>query len=240
MIKSHVQPTGPSPKPKVANDILPKRLSFDIPQIDGALDIADKGSICVTSRDGWHANTLVTRLCVRALMSRRHGGFDSPSVVFIDAGNCSDIYQCVDFARQYGMNDRQALDRIVVSRPFTIHQLAGLVIHELVLAVRRSGAKLVVISDLLHLFAQDPQIDADEAKWLVQEIVKHLQRLARRVMLIVSVVSQHLSEILMPVFDSRIDLDTVSDSALEVKVASGDSNYHQPLPVQALELVPAR
>ncbi|HYY40309.1 MAG TPA: hypothetical protein VE692_03590, partial [Nitrososphaera sp.] len=79
----------------------PQKLTFDILQIDSLLDFADRGTICVTSsRDGgWHANTLVMRACVRALMSRRQCGFGSPSVIFIDAGNCSDVYECVDFAR---------------------------------------------------------------------------------------------------------------------------------------------
>jgi hypothetical protein len=58
-------------------------------------------------------NALLTRLCVRALMSKRPGGFESQSVIFIDAGNCSDIYQCVNFARQYGLDIQKVLDSIL-------------------------------------------------------------------------------------------------------------------------------
>src|SRR5690606_2369015 len=148
---------------------------FDIPEIDSMHDLGDRGAICVTSRDGWHANTLVTRACVRALMPKRHGGMQSPSVLFIDAGNCSDIYQCVKFARQYGMDSEDVLDRIIVSRPFTITQLAGLIVHELDRAVRHTSSKLVVISDLLKMFVEDPQIDRDEIQWLLREITKALR-----------------------------------------------------------------
>src|ERR671911_2088875 len=119
----------PSPLPMIfetAYDVQQRstKLAFDIAEIDSFLDLSDRGgSICVASsrksRDGdsWHANnTLVTRLCVRALIPRRHGGFGSPFVIFIDAGNCSDIYKCVSFIRQYGLDQQKTLDRIIVSR----------------------------------------------------------------------------------------------------------------------------
>jgi hypothetical protein len=155
----HDEHQSPLPiKLETAYDILkPHRLSFDIAQIDRYLDLTDRGgALCVTSngKDGnlRHLNnTLLTRLCVRALMSKRQGGFESPSVIFIDAGNCSDIYQCVNFARQYGLDIEKVWDSIIISRPFTIHQLAGSIINELDSAgaaaiVQRFGAKLVIVS----------------------------------------------------------------------------------------------
>jgi|Kansoi200Nextera_1026148.scaffolds.fasta_scaffold03876_1 hypothetical protein len=69
------------------------------------------------------------RLCVRALMSKRQGGFESTNVIFIDAGEkSSDVYQCVDFARQYGLDKEMVLHSILVTRAFTIYQLADLLI----------------------------------------------------------------------------------------------------------------
>jgi hypothetical protein len=131
---------------------------FDIGQIDRCLELTDRGGgLYVTSsncKDGSFSlryvnNILLTRLCVRALMSKRQGGFQSPSIIFIDAGNCSDIYQCVNFARQYGLDIQKVLDSIIVSRPFNIHQLAGLIINELDSAIvtQRFGAKA---STLFH------------------------------------------------------------------------------------------
>ena len=69
------------------------KLAFDIAEIDSLLDLPDRGgSICVASGrksmdGGRHVNTLLTRLCIRALMSRRHGRFGSLSVIFIEVGN---------------------------------------------------------------------------------------------------------------------------------------------------------
>jgi hypothetical protein len=48
-------------------------------------------------------------------------------VIFIDAGGgkSSDIYQCVNLARQYyGLDIKKVLQSIVVTRAFTIYQLA--------------------------------------------------------------------------------------------------------------------
>ncbi len=58
------------------------------------------------------------RLCVHSMLPRRHGGIGEgySMITAIDAGNCSDIYQIVDFARQYGLEIKRVLQNIVVSR----------------------------------------------------------------------------------------------------------------------------
>jgi hypothetical protein len=55
------------------------------------------------------------------------------------------------------MTIQKVMDSIIVSRPFNIHQLAGLIINELdsATALQRFGAKLVVISDLIKMFIED-------------------------------------------------------------------------------------
>jgi hypothetical protein len=52
-------------------------------------------------------------------------------IIFIDAGNDLDIYQYVSFVRQYGLDIKKFLQSIVVSRMFTIYQLANTIIYEL-------------------------------------------------------------------------------------------------------------
>ena len=91
-------------------------------------------------------NILLTRLCVYSLsLRRRQEGFSlssasssasassssaasssaassssppSPYVVIVDAGNSLDFYQFVEFIRQYGLDIKETLQRIVVSRDF--------------------------------------------------------------------------------------------------------------------------
>jgi hypothetical protein len=90
----------------------------------------------------------------------------------------------MNFARQYGLDIQKVVDSIIASRPFNIHQLAGLLINELNPAVikQRFGAKLVVITDLLKTLVQDSQIDPKEARWLVKEIARSLHFTSQQVM----------------------------------------------------------
>jgi hypothetical protein len=190
-------------------------------------------------------------------MSRRHGGFGSPSVIFIDAGNCSDIYQCVNFARQYGLDIQKVMDSIMVSRPFTIHQLAGLLLYELEsAAIHRFGAKLVVVSDMLKMFSQeasDPQLDHDEAQWLLKEIAMSLQRISAQVLVAISLSSSSNNRpskywSLLPHCDNQIDITATASSDGSHNLHLEITNHHHhdskrhclSLPEREVQLVLAR
>ncbi|MDQ3977252.1 MAG: hypothetical protein M3264_12075 [Thermoproteota archaeon] len=227
-------------KMEIAYDILqPHRLSFNIAHIDKCLDLTDRGGALYVTSSGKDDgslrsvnNALLTRLCVIALMSKRQGGFESQSVIFIDAGNCSDIYQCVNFARQYGLDIQKVLDSIIVSRPINIHQLGGLLINELdtTTILQRFGAKLVVISDILKMFVQDSQIDQDEARWLVKEIAKSLRNLSSQIMVVISVheCPPQYQSLLLSLFENQIDIAATRESSrLHVKVSSNLHNRHE-------------
>lgn len=128
------------------------RLTFDIRKIDAFLDLTTGESLCIIAANKKHTNTLLTRLCVRALMSNRQGGFNSSKVIFVDAGNTSDVYQCVNFARQYGLNIKKVLQSIVVSRSFTIYQLANTIINEppnIQLRISFSMVSKIVLIDII-------------------------------------------------------------------------------------------
>jgi hypothetical protein len=90
----------------------------------------------------------------------------------VDAGNCTNVYQFVDFARQYGLEVKKVLQDMVVSREFRIYQLSDLILHELPKIVDRlsSTNKIIVINGLLHLSLSDPHIDKIDAKNLKRNI----------------------------------------------------------------------
>jgi len=171
-------------KPKTAYELAAK-LTFDIEQIDRSvtLSIGDRVSITGPRR---YANLLITRLWVRALMPQRYGGLASKTVLCIDGGNCANVYQCVSFARQYGMEARSVLRSIIISRAFTIHQLARLIIRSLPEAISRFDTKVVVISDLLEMFLDDPQIRQREARYLLGEILKAIAKLPDDILVLLS------------------------------------------------------
>jgi hypothetical protein len=179
-------------------------LGLGITGIDSFLALRSGDRLCIM---GDYANLLVTRLCVRAFMPVKQGGLGAGSVVFVDAGNSSDVYRCVNFARQFSLEIQKVLGGIVVSRAFTIHQLAALVAHELPKAVRQFNAKLMVVSDLLRVFTEDPQVSRKEAQYLINEIMESVHKIDN-VLLVMSLRgnSPYDGQIL-PSFGKRIEAD---------------------------------
>ena len=75
-----------------------------------------------------YSNALVTRLVVRSLLPRNHGGVNAENVIVIDADNSSSLYLYVNIGREYGMHHSSVLHKVLVSRQFTIYQLTNTVL----------------------------------------------------------------------------------------------------------------
>jgi hypothetical protein len=73
------------------------------------------------------------------------------------------------------MDITSVLRRIIVSRPFTIYQMANLIIYELLKITEKLDIKIIVISDMLHMFLEDSQVDVKESKRLIRQITKSLR-----------------------------------------------------------------
>lgn len=149
--------------------------TFGIPKLDAIIG-KYATSICLI---GQHAETLFWRAIVRSLLPRRAGGSGFSKVLLIDAGNCSDIYLCVDYARQYGLSLDKLLDGIIVTRAFTVYQLAALA-RDVTHAARRFGADLVAMADMAHMFVTDPQMQKEEGR-LAARIADSLVSVSRQV-----------------------------------------------------------
>ena len=109
---------------------------------------------------------LIAKLAVKALLPRNHGGIESPSITIIDGsirGKSThlDFYSFVDYAIQYGMNVNSVLERIIVTRSFTAHQLADTIICNLTKMIQKYKSNVVIITDL---FATDEQLHLSERK----------------------------------------------------------------------------
>jgi hypothetical protein len=150
------------------------KMTFDISKIDEIIQFlrTDQRVAIV----GCGSQKLIERLCVRAQLSKRHGGLDS-SVILVDAANSSEPYLGISLARQYGMSVEDVLSKIITARAFTIHQLASLIINELPKIIQKYKSKFIVISDILGMFS-DPYIDSREAQTILQEIVKSISNLS--------------------------------------------------------------
>ena len=177
-------PVSPSFKFQTAYDELIDRFTFGIEALDSHSSLLNLrtgdtlGIIGGCNYNRKYKNILLTRLSIRYLLSKRQGGVGSPYVITVDAGNSLDFYQYVNFARQYYLDINEILQRIIVSRAFTVYQLADLIINDLPKVIKQFDTRLIVVSDLLHLFIHDPNLDRKEAIYLIKEIVSAIRKIS--------------------------------------------------------------
>jgi DNA-directed RNA polymerase subunit RPC12/RpoP len=228
------------------------KFAFDIEEIDSILDLQSTGTLCIVGEQKY-TQILIDRLCVHSILPRRYGGIgsDYSKTISIDAGNCTNIYQSVDFARQYGLEVKKVLQNIVVSRVFTIYQLADLIIHGLPKIIKELSPrnKLIVVYDLLHLFGFDPHIDKTDAKELIKEIARSLRKLSKDRLVIVSFArcNNEYEKSLLPIFDKRLEItnDVDNSSLFQIRLynqsfRSKEQDSCVALRKETLTLMPAR
>ena len=279
-----------SSKFQTAYDEFISRLTFDIEALDSSLQnlntdgntLAIIGNSNHSKNNRKFTNILLTRLCIYSLsIRRRQEGCglssssspssssppSSPYVVIVDAGNSLDFYQFVEFIRQYGLDIKETLQRIVVSRAFTVHQLTNLIISELPNIIRPLETCLIIVPDLLHMFTHDPNIDPKEATYLIKEIISAIRKIATPSSQTRCVVSWNYhyqsssyNKILLPTFDKYIQVTSFRGKSsssssfppLSIKInhkmgdeycsssSSCDNNRHCLLQVRDIYFVPQR
>ena len=121
--------------------------------------------------------SLASWLCVRAQLPVQLGGLGS-NVVFVDGGNTFQRDHTARLARLHGLDPKQVLQRIYISRAFTAYQMTALVLEKLKETVKRYGAKLVVISDIAGFFV-DKDVAETEARRVYSQVVAYLQNFAK-------------------------------------------------------------
>ena len=253
------------PKFQTAYEELSSRFTFDIKKIDNSISITAGQSVCISGSERKYINILLIRLCVRALLPKRKrygggGGFgSSPNVIVIyAAGNSLEdtFYPYVNFVRQYyGLDIKKVLKNTIITRAFTIYQLANIIIHELPRVICQFDAKLIVIFDLPDMFLRDPQIEIEEAEHILKEIVNSIRKRREvfgNILFMVSLPSysnyhshnhhQQLSviynKILLPRFDKHIEITSatnsdnnknknkINNSLLYVKIKNNNNKCH--------------
>jgi hypothetical protein len=122
---------------------------------------------------------LLTRYAVNAqLLYRRQ---QHPNVIFIDGGNSFDAYGVARYAKMQRMDPTRAWDNILVSRAFTLYQLATLIIDEIPKAVEEHGARVVLVSDITALFSlEEDGIDEREAKIVFSKVKRCLNSITKK------------------------------------------------------------
>ena len=226
-----------------------RRITLDIEKIDSSITLTTEDCVGIIG-EARCANAILIRLCVRALILKRQRKLleFAKKVIFIDAGgknNSSDsFYRCVNFARQYGLDIKKVLQSIVVSRAFTIYQLADLIIYELPRVIQQLEAKVILISDLLNMFVCDPQIKIEEGERMIKEIINSLRKIStttNNTLIVVSLYRHHhhyyssfsssylYEKILLPRFDKCIEITNNKkekvNNVLDIKIRN-HKNHH--------------
>jgi peroxiredoxin len=228
-----------------------RRITLDIEEIDSSITLTTEDCVCIIG-EARYANTILIRLCVRALILKSQSELleFAKKVIFIDAGgknNSPDsFYRCVNFARQYGLDIKKVLQSIVVSRAFTIYQLADLIIYELPRVIKQLEAKVILISDLLNMFVCDPQIKIEEGERMIKEIINSLRKIStttNNTLIVVSLYRHHhhhhhyssfsssylYEKILLPRFDKCIEITNSKkekvNNVLDIRIRN-HKNHH--------------
>ena len=174
-MKSQFQRVLELPKFKTALEYR-DRFTFGIEKLDTTLDLHQDDMVGIFGETRY-SNALVTRLVVRSLLPRNHGGISADNVIVIDADNSSSPYLYVNVGREYGMHHRSILHKVLVCRQFTIYQLTNAIIYDLPKRIQLHKPKVIVISGLLDQFYQDPYINIAEVETLTSQIVCALYKI---------------------------------------------------------------
>ncbi|MGZ5489542.1 MAG: hypothetical protein ACXW2E_04375 [Nitrososphaeraceae archaeon] len=121
---------------------------------------------------------------VRGIVPKRHNGLDSPSVFVLVIDNKFDFYNITEIAdKKYRILDR-VLERIIVKRIFTIHQLTHFLIIDLEKDLKKYKSKLMVITG--DFFLSDSQISKEDKDWLYPQMIKAIRKVRDSIILVFS------------------------------------------------------
>ena len=223
------------PKFQTADTLL--KFRFDIPKIDSFLGLATTDLCCIT---GLEANLILTRLCVRALLPERYGGLDSPFVFIADTGNRTDVYQAINFARQYGMDKERVANRILVIRAFTVSQVRKLLNVELPKIIQRYQIKSVIIPGLLDTIDEEPNMRVKGAKKEIAKIMKAVHEISRRVLVVTSIQEGKYVKLVLPEFKKHIHFSNRKHDRLTVGLYNQGQTKSISLTERQLKIIPKR
>ena len=208
-VKYHVLPSL-----RTAYDYLNK-ISLNVGRIN--LDLLPGDSLNIIGSTSVLTNTLLTKACVTSLLPKRYGGFGNSSTVFIlDAGNSTDVYQFIEFIRRFGMDIKRTLNRIKISRAFTIYQLTNFIVNEIPSLIEKYSMNLIAIPDVLEMFCQNAELDIKEIQCVFKAIEKAFRKISRgkNILLVTSVtlnnqipIIELAQRMLLNIFNKNIEIN---------------------------------
>ncbi|MFQ5969286.1 MAG: hypothetical protein ACE5J2_02165 [Nitrososphaerales archaeon] len=178
-------------------------LNSGITELDKLLGFIPKGKV-VFIKGSQSRKHILKSFCLRAI-SQYHN-----YCIFIDGGNSFDPYILSKLATVSKQNPKEVLSRVIISRAFTCHQLASLIVKETGKIVEAYTTNLVVVSDILYLFTDpESEIDKYETEMILPKMLKCLTNLAKQKDSIVIITSDNSSAWLSRMVESFSDIALV-------------------------------
>jgi hypothetical protein len=153
------------------------QLTFNLPNIDELLPAFHAGDFAILY-GAQNVTFLLSQLCIRAHLPLEQGGLDSKAV-FIDAANSSSLSNILQTAERQQLDSQKVLEQIKHFRAYTAYRLHSLIIEQLEQIIKTSGAKLVVISDIICPFLTE-SVDDQEARTAYNQLVNYLSNFAKQ------------------------------------------------------------
>jgi hypothetical protein len=161
----------------ITSQITNLHLAFNLPVVDELFPAFHAGDFAVIY-GSQNVTFLMSQLCVRAHLSREQGGLES-KVVFIDAANSSSLPNILQAAEFQQLEPQKVLKHLQTFRAYTAYRLHSLIIDQLEQTIKTSGAKLVVISDLMCPFLTE-NVDDQEARTAYNHLMNYLSNFAKK------------------------------------------------------------
>jgi hypothetical protein len=122
--------------------------------------------------------SLLPTLCVKAQLPYQLGGLET-NVLFIDGANSFKLYETSEIAQKWELDPKQVLEKIFVSRAFTVYQLVSLVLDRLQNAIKKYDSKVVILSNLAYLFL-DKDVPKKESEEIFKQVTDYLSGFAQQ------------------------------------------------------------
>lgn len=197
-------------------------LNTRIPELDRLLGFIPKHTMLFIEGSQSRKHILEL-LCLRSIIQYQN------YCIFIDGGNSFDPYLLSKLASAFKQNNREVLSKVILSRAFTSHQLASLIMNEMGKVIDRFPTNFIAVSDLLQLFI-DPESDIDdsEIQIILPNILQCLSDLAKARNVIVAITSISASKCLNEMIQSyaNIFLRVKDDKEIvRITLDKGPSHY---------------
>jgi predicted ATP-dependent serine protease len=149
-----------------------RRLDTSILQLDELIGGFRSAQVTLLESDNRYVSSLLHLLCVRAV------SVFGEEVVWIDGGNSINPYAISSLCKRLGLDKREVLSSINVSRAFTAYQLVTLIDEKLEEQVEGRSPSTVIVSSITEMFL-DKDMKWMESHQLLRRCLERISKVAK-------------------------------------------------------------